>query len=469
MLPFKNIIKIDSDSNLPMYVRISNAVIEQISIGALASGMRLPSTRSLSEMLAVHRKTVVAAYDELNAQGWIVSKGAAGTFISDELPILNRETEGQSFTYDAGESKNPISYKYEIDDGHPDTRLAPMESFRKAYSALFRNKHFIKQLDYNPDFKGNWHFRKELADYLRKTRGIYADKDNVLVTRGSIHAFYLVIATLFKGNKNIAAGYPGYGSIPKITKIHGGNNIKIPIDEKGISVDFIEEYCQKERLDMVFVIPHHHYPTTVTLSPERRMKLVELAKKYDFIILEDDYDYDFHYEGGPALPLSSLNHEGRVIYVGSFSKTVVPAMRMGFIVADKKILEKIALYRRFVDRNSDLILEKVMLELIKFGELSRHNKKAIRIYKKRRDIMHKAFQKEFKHIFEYKLPEGGMAFWIQLKNGINYDLIKERIKEKSIDFHMHTSNGFRVGFAAVNEVEIEERVDLLKYIFRDYL
>src|SRR5690606_8927411 len=193
----------------------------------------------------------------------------------------------------------------------------------------------------------------------------------------------------------------------------------VPVDKEGISVEAIRALCEKETIRMVYITPHHHYPTTVTLSAERRIELLNLASKYGFIILEDDYDYDFHYTSSPVLPLASADSQGMVVYIGSFCKTLAPGLRTGYIIAPQNLIEEIGRFRRIVDRQSDMLMEQALGELLTEGEIHRHLKKAIKVYEQRCTHLSILLKNELSDYTSFKSPPGGLALWSLWKKELN--------------------------------------------------
>ena len=472
MLPFKSIIHLKGDSRLPLYNKIANSVIEEISKGTLRPGSRLPGSRQLSEILGVHRKTVVAAYDELLAQGWIQTRGRSGTFVHHDLPAIQKASIP---SYEIKDAERPALIKEDahitlrFDDGFPDIRLAPLKSLAKEYSSLLKNNNFIKSLSYSSEIHGDSILRKELCNHLKDTRGIYVDPQHILISRGSIIAFYLIVNSFVSKNDVVVVGAPGYNTFNDIVKNKNGRLIEVKVDRFGLDIVDIEKVCQDHKIKFLFAISHHHHPTTVTLSAERRIQLIELSKKYDFQIIEDDYDYDFHYESSPVLPLASLQHEGRVIYVGSFSKTITPALRLGFVVADPMLIDQLADMRRYIDRSGDVVLERATAHLIKFGEIRRHLNKALRLYKKRRDLLCFLLKKHFLLDILFDVPEGGMAIWVTFADHVDIPKLIATANKNGLKitppFHTESSRSTRLGFASLNEGEIQKAVVLLKLSF----
>jgi GntR family transcriptional regulator/MocR family aminotransferase len=179
-------------------------------------------------------------------------------------------------------------------------------------------------------------------------------------------------------------------------------------------------YTQK--IKAVYIIPHHHCPTTVTMSVERRLKLLSLAKEYRFAIMEDDYDFDFHYDNKPYLPLASIDHNQNVIYIGSITKTFAPALRIGFMTGPSAFVEAASSLRQLIDRQGDTLLEEAFAVLFDNGEMERHFRKSLKIYKQRRNLFCQLLKSDFNEVIEFKIPEGGLAVWSNFDKKI--DLIK---------------------------------------------
>ena len=475
MLPYKSLLTIKRASEMPVYLQIVKGMIDEISNGRIGPGTRLPSSRKLAAWLKVHRKTIVAAYAELEAQGWIESRSTAGTFVNDQLPIRqpvsllpDKSAGGQS-----SQTKVPdIRHPYQFDDGAPDIRLAPLNALAREYSSLLRNRHFIRSLNYSEELKGDPKLRQALAAYFRDTRGINVPIDSILVTRGSVMAFYLYLSAMLQKGDLVAVGKPGYWAFNEIVSIHHGQLISMPVDDQGLDIECLEEHCRSHSIKLVYVVSHHHHPTTVTLSPERRLKLLQLAEEYDFMILEDDYDYDFHYNSSPVLPLASLPHRGRVIYVGSFSKTVAPGLRTGFLVGSPELVEKLANIRRFIDRMGDFTLERAISHLLESGEIRRHLNKSLQAYRKRRDLLCDLLQSRLSDVISFNKPEGGMAVWTRFSDDINLHELTRQVSKQGLyisppeKYNTGLKHHTRLGFAAMNEQEIEAGFKILEKAIR---
>ncbi|MBO3700270.1 PLP-dependent aminotransferase family protein [Roseivirga sp. E12] len=487
MLPYKTIIKIDRDSTVPLYLQVCNEFIKKISCGEIASSLKLPGSRSLSDLLGVNRRTIISAYEELEAQGWLEVKPNQGCFVSSKLPIsharaldsgIERDHKAQSiFELNSNldflehyKSPKIAGNELVIDAGYPDVRLAPMRSLTKNINGIMNGNRSVKLLNYSDSFNGDLLLRKQVVKYLAETRSINVSTDNLMITRGSLMAFSNIFRVLLGPGDKVIVGDVSFKVANDIIRIAGGDLVKVPLDNEGIDVHAIEKVCQKEKIRAVFIMPHHHNPTTVSLSAERRMKLLMLAEKYQFAIIEDDYDYDFHYNSSPILPMSSSDRAGSVIYVGSLSKTVAPGLRTGFIVAPANFIRELSRLSRFIDCHGNMALERAIAVLFEEGEIRRHMKKALKAYHIRRDLFCDLLKQKLGNLVSFQVPEGGLAVWVTFDDTIDLPKLREvAIKNgllisKSVfsDAEGNKLNAIRMGFASLNEPEIEEAMNLLE-------
>ena len=481
-IPFKTLLEINKESSLPIYVQIANGISQNIQSGILKTGTKLLGTRQMAELLEVHRKTVVAAYDELYSEGWIEVFPKKGTFVAQYLPTVKPvefsikqentilEIPNLSIAQNAIIKIPPvITHRLAFNDGLPDIRLAPREELARLYA------HYIKFgdssiLQYTSPY-GHIRFREVFSAFLNETRGMNILPQNILTTRGSQMAFYLIGSALFQKNDEILVGDLNYPAANMTFQSLGLKINTIPIDEDGIVVDAIEEICERKLMvgtpiKAIYITSHHYHPTTVTLKPERRIKLLALAEKYGFYIIEDDYDYDYHYANRPVLPLASADRHGLVIYLGSFTKRIAPTFRVGYIVAKQEIIDELAKYRRIMDRQGDTILELSLADMLENGTLKRYTTKALKTYRERRDFACDLLKSELRNTIDFKIPDGGMAIWAKFDKSISLMKLSEKVSKKGLYLSNGSAyeglNACRMGFSSMNLKEMEEAVGILK-------
>lgn len=487
MLPYTSMITLNKNANMPLFIQITNELIKQIVRGRISPGLKLPGSRLMAEQLGVHRNTVITSYEELESQGWITAIPAKGNFINEKLPIVSTKLQETTVDNNSLKSSNfhfnndniPLemgllrtkNYDLHFDDGCPDVRIAPINVLAKHYKSILNSTSKYK-FDYSSDLSGNRHLKKVLLKYLSETRGINVEADNLLITRGSLMGFYLLFKNLLQPNDNVVVGKLNYQPVNQIIKDFNGNLVPVSVDKDGLDVDEIEQICKKKTIRAVYVIPHHHHPTTVSLSCVRRMKLLILAKTYNFAIIEDDYDYDFHYKNSPILPLMSSDENGSVVYLGSFSKSLAPAFRLGYLIAPKNIIQKLTYSRRYIDRQGDMLMEQALAMMIEEGELRRHIRKALVIYKNRRDHFCGLLKSELGNAVNFKIPEGGLTVWTQFDTSIDLNELVINAAKKGLFMvnpkeynpkgeNIHSS---RLGFASMNENELSKSIEIVKQI-----
>jgi len=447
----------------------------------LPPNTKLPGSRVLASLLEVHRKTIVACYDELLLQGWVESIPKKGTFVHPNLPELQQ----QDFLEDTSTRKeDAIGFQFYRDDlkannfpeikegfmylndGTPDTRLTPIVDIARIYRRISNRTTIYKEMNYGTTY-GNEKLRNTLAEYLNKTRGLAIIKENILITRGSQMGIYLAAQLLLEKEDIVVVGETNYVSTDTVFLGRGAVLERVSVDEHGLVTKEIEAICKQKKIKAVYVTSHHHHPTTVTLCAERRIHLLNLAKKYSFAIIEDDYDYDFNYNHAPILPLASHDVNGNVVYIGSVCKSVAPVFRVGYLIAPITFVNEASNKRRFIDRQGDALLELTFEEFIKSGDLDRHIKKVMKVYKARRDLFCNLFETHFSDVFTFENPKGGMAIWAQLKDTYSWDKIVETGRKYQLeigdwrryDMAKTRHNSMRIGYGSYNEVEMLELIN----------
>lgn len=484
MFPFSSQLSINKSEKVAVYLQVANQLTDLIRKGILQGGQQLPSSRQLAETLNIHRKTVVRGYDELLAQGWLESKTGSGTFVAKNFPeikpqplndhsdkiIDTKKIAGFSFEEQPhlhrGVLKNASSLR--LDDGFPDPRIAPLDELSRAYrTQLITGNSYVK-LGYG-DPSGSYWLRQQLSNYLNETRGLKTGPENILIVRGTVMGLYLASTGLLKPGDNVALTELGWSGARMNFMQAGANILQIAVDEHGIVVDALEDVCKKIKLRMLYVTSHHHYPTTVALRADRRLQLLTLSEKYGFIIFEDDYDYDFHYLSRPLLPLAGADEAGMVLYCGSFTKTISPAFRVGYLVGSENVIKHLSFLRRIIDRQGDNMLENAMAELLQNGIIQRHLRKSLRTYRQRRDVFCSLLQSHLSDFIQFQIPDGGMAVWARFDKNIDLENLSQRALKTGLYFSDGAEsnllpeklNATRLGFASSTVPELEQSVEIL--------
>jgi GntR family transcriptional regulator/MocR family aminotransferase len=460
-----------------IFARLAAAVTGDIRRGVLRAGDRLPSTRDVAAQLGVNRNTVVAAYEELVAQGWVESRGAGGTFVAAELPERrprharpHEDVTGVALrpAYDLAQvpglrSPQVGNARFLLSAGIPDPRIFPRAALARAYRRVLQSRRGVSALEY-AEPGGMPALRDAIAMMLRSTRSIPATGDNVLVTRGSQMAIELVARALVRPGAVVAVEHLGYQPAWRAFEAAGATLEGITLDAQGLVVDSFPA-CPR----CVYTTPHHQYPTTTLLAPGRRLALLERARRERFAILEDDYDHEFHFDGRPVPPLASSDRAGSVIYVGTLSKTLAPGLRLGFVAAPAPVIAALTALRSTIDRQGDHALELAVADLITDGEAQRHTNKARRIYASRRDALASALRRELGDALAFELPAGGITLWARVADDIDLERWQTRALAQGVAFSAARDFALdrrgrpfvRLAFARYSESELATAVRIM--------
>jgi len=460
----------------PLFVRIATTLTEDIRRGVRRAGDRVPSTRALAGELGVNRNTVVAAYDELLAQGWIESRGAAGTFVAAQLPdararVAKKPAPGfaRRAAYDlriAPMAPLPLTAtaaRFQLSAGVPDPRLFPRAVMARAYRRALRSPATNSSLAY-ANAAGLLRLREAVAALLREARNVPCGPEHILITRGSQMVLDLAARALLAPGDIAGVEHIGYQPAWRAFEAAGAKLAGVRLDAHGLVVDELPA-----RLRALYVTPHHQYPTTVLLTPARRMALLERARRDRFAILEDDYDHEFHFDGRPVAPLASTDTHGSVIYLGSLSKVLAPGLRIGFLAAPEPIVQILTGVRMLVDRQGDHVLESAVAELLEEGEIQRHANKLRRTYAARRERFATLLRTHLGGAIDFTLPPGGITIWARVADDIAIDpwLVRaERLGVKvvaarELALDRKPRPFIRLAFAQYSEPELAEAIKLL--------
>ena len=483
----QTLIYFEKSPNTPIYIQIAQQMINAIQRGYLPEGTALPGTRKFGDLFIINRNTAVAVYDELASQGWVDIVANKGTFVlmperktaaikgvlqGVEQLKTYPETAGFPFqsSFNLASTEEFSVSNYVINDGQPDLRLHPTHQFSKWYSASMKRSSLISKWNQTQE-QSYTTFNIQLCNYLNATRGFYIKPNNIVSTRSTEMSLYIISQLLIKQKDVVLVGNLSHYKSNMIFQQAAANLITIPVDAHGIDVDFIEKNFTKNSIRCVYVCAHRQYPTTVTLTAERRLKLLQLAKAYNFAIIEDDFDYDFQFEGSAMLPMASADVEGVVIYLGRLGQSFFPSFQIGFVVAPKNIINEAKNYLQILDKQGDLIQKQILTELISEGEIHRLIKKNVTIYKQRRDYLCACLTTYFKDDATWQVPAGGLAVWISFKTSLSLVKLAEKAKKhdlflpKTILYQSKTVCAIRLGFGHLNETEIETIVNILKRCF----
>ncbi|MET0243073.1 MAG: PLP-dependent aminotransferase family protein [Flavitalea sp.] len=463
--PWNINIRLNSSSEKAIYLQIADAIIDDIRNGRLSSGTALPGSRQLAELLKVNRNTIVDALEVLLIEGWLVSRERKGTFVAEELPQLNKT---RKMAADSTKAIPQPKYRIQFDDGYPDSKVAPVNELARAYRQIFNRKAKWQMMGYG-DPLGDHGFREEIARMLNHQRNMHITEADVCITRGSQMAMYLAAQCLVKPGDYVMIEDPGYKPAWLALEKAGAKLLPVSVDEDGLAIEDVIKHLKTKKVRALYTTPHRQYPTTVTLSLQRRLQLISLSNEYGFTIIEDDYDNEFHFGYRPVHPLSSFAELENYIYIGTLSKVVAPSLRIGYLVTKNQgLIRTIADLRKLIDVQGDTIMEQAVLELIRDGTIRRHIRKASNYYKEKRDAVAQMLTKQLSGKANLQVPEGGLAFWIIPLKKTDWSGVQQKLSAQGIlistpeNYSFKKScNGLRIGYGALTEQQLKEGVAAL--------
>lgn len=470
---------VPAEGQQSLRMHMVHRIIRDIQRGRLSPGAFLPSSRELSASVGVNRKTIVLVYEELKAQGWLEATSTRGTRVAIALPEqLPDEMKGQAgpgdqpdFTFARSTvqlSVTPHRDTLTLDLGSPDCRLFPPDVLGRAYRDAALQTSRGRRLSYG-DPRGSLVLRENIAAMLGAQRGMVVRPEHICVTRGSQMALTLVARAILRPGDSVVMESLSYSPAAVAFAEAGAKVVAVGLDAHGVDVEAVEALCKRSPVRAIFVTPHHQFPTAVSLGPERRLKLLDLARYYGFAIIEDDYDHEYHFESQPLRPLASYAPAG-TLYIGSLSKLTLPSLRIGYVVASTGVIDAIAGQVMNLDRQGNIISEEAVANLIASGELRRHIRKSHAIYARRRLAFADALRRHLSDVADFDLPSGGLAFWLRFRDETLFDRIDKHAETAALRFAPSTyfatppsrQRGLRLGFASLDEREADRALGLLR-------
>jgi GntR family transcriptional regulator/MocR family aminotransferase len=441
-------VKLDPSSKAPLHRQIYGALREVILEGRVRAGMRLPSTRALAAELGVSRTTVVIAFDQLMSEGYITGRGGSGTFVADSIPddllrvrARSRSTARQphsartisrrgsllasaqsSFLNDEGGAR---AFKL----GLPAIDAFPFDVWSKLSSRVWRRPPpdlagYGNAAGYNP-------LREAIANYLSTSRGVRCETEQVIIVSGSQQGLDLAARVLLDPGDSAWIEDPGYRGAHGALLGSGARLAPVPVDDQGLDVAAGEALCSGAKL--AYVTPSHQYPLGVTMSLGRRLALLAWASRSGSWILEDDYDSEYRYSGRPLTALQGLDTEGRVIYVGTFSKVLLPALRLGYLVVPTDLIDAFIAAHSHSAYNSPPIEQAILAGFISDGHFARHVRRMRALYQERQAILIEAAERELYGLLEVNTAEAGMHLIGWLPNNVSDQSISRHAASVGVD------------------------------------
>jgi GntR family transcriptional regulator / MocR family aminotransferase len=443
-------IPLDRQSTLPLYQQIKTYLRQGILSGSLASETRLPACRQLASDLGVNRITVENAYSELEADGLVFSRVGSGTYVLplNPLPSVFNSNEEASWplwqiSLQAGDANSKLTLVEEMlkAAGHPDpvnfasgisdTRQFPAEEFRRTLQSVMR-RDGMAALEYG-ERNGYAPLREGIAHILA-SQGLQTRPENILITAGSQQAIALVSQLILKPGDVILVESPTYSIAIELFRTLGFRVVGIPIDSQGMQVEKLERLLQQHHPKLIYTIPNFHNPTGTCLNSARRRQLMVLAERYNIPILEDDFVGDLRYEGRAQPSLKALDPGGQVIYVSTFSKMLMPGLRVGFLVANGPVYDSLLGLKRLSDLATSTLIQRALEAYVTVGRYQAYLRRSCQVFLKRRDAMLEAIDRYLPAGVSFDPPQGGLFLWLRLPENLASEELLPLACEEGVAF-----------------------------------
>ena len=457
---------VNFDSGLaPKYIQLYEYIKKEIEIGTLKSDEKLPSIRNLSKTLMVSKVTVENAYRQLEVEGYIQSKSKSGYYVtelpSDELSLFRQR---QPIKPDAYNNKQ-LDRRFNTDG--TEANAFNFHDWKKSVNRVLDYE--TKSLLAYGDPQGEYVLRAEIAKYVHQSRGCVCSPEQIVIGAGIQYLFGL-IATGFKSDTmKIAFEYPGFSKGMFVFEDYGFEMKKIPLEMDGIDTKLLET----SNANMVYVSPSHQYPTGSVMSIKKRLQLLEWAKKKNAYIIEDDYDSLLRYEGYPVPALQGLSEGEQVIYVGSFSKLLIPAIRISFMILPMTLIER---FKRVLQRYSQSVSKIEQLALVNFmmeGAFEKHIRKIKKIYGKKNQRLREAFKKYESPLVKLVGADSGLHVTLSFHEKVKVPAVIESCLKNGIILEeivgYHKGNIVVFSYSGVPDDTMEEVVFTLLTIVENHL
>ena len=470
-------------TGVPMHRQIYEKMRQAILKGEIPAKSRIPSSRVLAAQLGVSRMTIVNAYDQLYAEGYLESKVGAGTFVAGELPEellqtperrtaqkavfsreLNLSRQGRRMERSLSElvREHSANTFLPFQNGLTAIDSFPFDTWARIAARL--NRHALPQTLVNGDLAGYYPLREAIVAHLKSARGLSCEPEQVIITAGAQQALALITSVFLEQGDEVWIEDPGYVSARNLFSLSRTQLIPVPVDEDGLNVNAGLELSKKPKL--IYVTPSHQYPLGATMSAARRLSLIETAHQTGAWIIEDDYDSEYRYAGHPLASLQGLDQHGRVLYVGTFSKTIFPSLRLGCLVVPPDLVDVFTAARTLHGAHSPLIDQAILAEFIAEGHFARHVRRMRTLYKERQEILIEEVRRNLKGLLEMKADDAGMHLVGWLPDNLDDREAAQKAAEVNIRLsaisdhciNEYPRGGLVFGYAAFDEKQIRSGI-----------
>lgn len=473
------ILSLDPDNTIPLYRQIYAQIREKILSGELLAGTPLPPSRTLAGNYHIARVTVTTAYEQLQAEGFVTSQVGAGTTVAEHLPLphepaafrpsFSRWGKGVAAAGQKVEEAAPTRPEIDFGFGRSFPHIFPYDIWRRLLARYLSTddtmlSRYGSVAGFNP-------LRSAVADYLRRMRGVNCTAEQVVIVSGIQQALDILARLLLEPGDEVLVETPGYPDALRLFQLHQASLTALPVDDAGFPVEKIPTHSQAR---FAFVTPSNQFPKGGTMPLERRLALLQWAQEHEALILEDDYDGELRYSDHPVAALQGLDEDGRVVYLGTFSKVLFPALRLGYIVLPPALHDPFLQAKQLVDRGAPTLTQAAVADFITEGHFERHLRRLRKAYGRRREVLTRSLQTHLAGKIKYSDVAAGLHVMIYLDKKNNEAEVVRKAAEAGVgvypgqSYHLKKAPGpsILLGFSGLNEKEIREGIQRLSTVLK---
>ena len=481
-------LQIDYKSDIPLNRQIYLQIRDMILDGALACGEQIPATREIARKYEMARMTVNVAYEQLEIEGYVTSKPGSGTFVADKLDLLGKtghsaevelsdwaerlQSPEFAFPHDISrqglETANP---KVEIDFGfgRSFSHIFPYDVWRKLLARYLSTDDAL--LSKYGSVGGFGPLREAIASYVGRQRGVNCRPEQVFIISGVQQALDILSRMLLNKKDEVLVETPGYVNAARVFRSHGALLRPVPVDENGFQTDRIP---QDSDARLIFVTPSNQFPHGGAMPVQRRLELIHWARSRNALIIEDDYDGELRYEGSPISAMQGLDNSGRVIYLGTFSKVLLPALRLGYVILPQQLCEPFLQAKMLMDRGAPTLTQAAIADFINEGHFERHLRNLRKLYAERRGVLVRAIQEHLEGEVTFANHPAGFHVMLYLKNGVSEQHVIAETRKMGVGvyagrpYHLNdwAPPSLVIGFSDLENSQIEEGIRRLGEVLK---
>lgn len=458
--------KLNYNDKTPLYIQIYTFIKDEILSRNIPCGSKLPSIRTLSKDLKLSKNTIEAAYEQLIAEGYVTSKNRSGLYVAQiEIGFKNKKNNLSPFCKEESSDNLKTKIRYDFSSGQIDTTAFPYTHFRKIIGQCIDE--YSSELLLYGDHQGDYGLRYEIAKYIHHSRGVICSPEQIIISSGTQQSLTLLCHILSNNHKNVAFEEPSYLGAKAVFNHFNFNISPIKLDIDGINIDSL--YQSKAKI--VYVTPSHQYPYGMVMSISKRLQLLNWAKTNNGIIVEDDYDGELRYKGKPIPSLQGLDESDKVIYLGSFSKSLMPSMRISYLVLPQSFLNIYKQDYKIYEQPVPRLLQKSLEIFIKEGYWEKHLRKSKVLYRKKQEILIHSITKYLGKNVTIIGADSGLHMLLKIHTKMKENELVEKALSSGIRVNPTSVNWINtplnslpiifIGFAGIKTEEIPNAIRLL--------